>query len=1353
MIDNLMNQKKEMNIISEIASGDPKNINMLMTLLKEISTHDENRDTEITKQVLTQIRDIIDPMILTCGSNMNNDQQISSAVCQDIGSDDIYKTITSEHNKKIQPTNAFIKFFIKDVIENVKKNNNERTPKNINVDELTTSLLQGLPETMEIDLFYNYVAEFLIAKSSMHYYYDVMAAYVAMKRLHNITSDSFLITAKLLRNNIDTNGAKMSLLSDEVYNEILKNHQRLQSEIDYSRDFTFDYFGIKTLERSYLYKLHQTQFKTIERPQHLWMRVSIGIHGNDIDSAIETYHLLSQKYFTHATPTLFNAGSRRPQMSSCFLQSVDDNIGSIFETVKEIAFTSKWAGGIGVHISSLRARGSLIRGTNGLSYGIVPFCILLNKLAKYINQGGKRNGSIACFCENTEVFTTNDGVKKIQDVKIGDLVVTHENRIKPVVQVHKNPLGDRKIYKLEVEKNKIIYVTGNHRFWSCYTKKYKSKKKSLGWNSVEDLKGIMDDKKTTRQACYISIPAGTNIENTNDYKINIMDYKEIILEKTGGKLELTEFDRVHTMSEPTDKNGHVKKIKSQSVKKIWHITQDLANLFGMWLGDGHIRKSRTGGKILGIVFTVHKDNIKEIEFIHKICEETFGSRVTYYTSKNRNVTQISINSHLIGVIFMELFGSYFNGKKLPQMVFSWPKNLINSLVAGLITTDGHIAKTKFNATLGLSNENLMNQLYHLCRNNGIDVSIVKYAKTKGLSCDPYSMSIPLTKEILNQTYKYYTDGRIEKCLEKLNENEDKEKDLFLKILNITETDRNDEYVYTLGVEDDHSYTVEGLVAENCYIEPWHADIFDFCDLRKNTGNDDNRARDLFLALWVPSLFIKRVKEDGVWSLMCPDMCPGLNLTHSKEFNILYEKYESEKKYIKQVRARDLWKHILETQSETGFPYILYKDHANAKSNQKNLGTIRSSNLCAEIIQYSDENESAVCNLASICLPKYISTHRGAKIFDHKKLIQVVRVIVRNLDKIIDRNYYPTIKTKRSNFRHRPMGIGVQGLADVFNIMGFSFDSQKAYRLNKEIFETIYFACIDESKELAKKYGTYQSFKGSPASMGQLQFHMWGLQNDDLLMKYDWNKLVQEVKTHGLRNSLLTALMPTASTSQIMGNSECIEPYMKNIFKRSTLAGDFIVVNKNLMKELIDLKLWNDDMRKRLIIEDGSVQNIDSIPDHVKEVYKTAFEIQQMHLVRQSADRGCFVDQSQSFNLFLKEPNFDILTSALIESHDLGNKTGMYYYRSSPAVNPISFGIDVNDIQRLTGKTNVIDMIQDSYDIESEHTVDKEKEQKTYIVKKKIQTDSYPEPNNSNNEVKMCKWKPGMKLEDCLECGS
>lgn len=834
----------------------------------------------------------------------------------------IYENIINKHNINIKITLTYVRNFLKSVISNIKHKDN-KPPKCFNLESIVKNLVDGTTKYMSQDEFYSYVADYLIVKSSQHYYYDYVASYIAMMRIHNITTPDFLTTAKLLQENLDKNNDNSPILDKKIFDIIVQNHEQLQSVMNYDRDFMFDYFGIKTLERSYLYKLHFTKFKIIERPQHMIMRVALGIHGDNITSAIETYELMSQKYFVHATPTLFNAGTKRPQMSSCFLQAVDDNIESIFDAVHDLALISKWAGGIGIHLSSLRSRDTIIRGTNGLASGIIPLCVLLDKLAKYINQGGKRNGSIAC-----------------------------------------------------------------------------------------------------------------------------------------------------------------------------------------------------------------------------------------------------------------------------------------------------------------------------------------------------------------------------------------------------------------------------------YLEPHHPDIFDFCDLRKNTGTDDNRARDLFLGLWVSSLFIERVKNDKMWSLMCPDECPGLNKVHSNEYVLLYEKYELEKRYVKQVKARDLWKHILKTQTETGFPYILYKDNANMKSNQKNLGTICSSNLCAEIIQYSDEHETAVCNLASLCLPMYVedvedvenvkdienvdivNKEKRKKIFNYKKLMSVCRVAVRNIDQIIDRNYYPNEKTNHSNKRHRPMGIGVQGLADVYNLMGYSFSSPEAYDLNNRIFETIYYACIDESKELARRFGKYSTFDGSPASLGQLQFHMWGISENSLLMGYNWKQLIEEVKKHGLRNSLLTAIMPTASTSQIMGNSECVEPYMSNIFKRATLAGEFIVVNKNLMRDLLRLNLWDEDMRKRIIIENGSIQNINIIPNKIKKIYETAFETKQMHLVKQSADRGKFIDQSQSLNLFLAEPNFDILTAALINSHDLGNKTGMYYYRSLPAINPINFGIDINDIKRLTGS----DMVIGSYNIK--HNKPEEKE-----------------------EPVMCKWRPGMTAEDCISCGS
>lgn len=830
----------------------------------------------------------------------------------------LYKTIVDKHDRQIKPVPKFVYGFLLLVVNKIIKLEKTEPPACIDLNAIAQRISSDLPKEMSLDDFYEYISEALIAKSSHDNYYNLLASYICVMRLHSITSDSFLETAYLLQINLDRNKDPSPILSDEIFNIIKKHHKKIQNAINMDRDYLIDYFGIKTLERSYLYKLQFTKYKIIERPQYLIMRVALGIHGSDIDAAIETYDLMSNLLFTHATPTLFNSGTQKPQMSSCFLQAIDDSIESIMDAIKDIGYTSKWSGGIGVHLSALRARGSLIRGTNGLSLGIIPLCVMLNKEAKYINQGGKRNGSIAA-----------------------------------------------------------------------------------------------------------------------------------------------------------------------------------------------------------------------------------------------------------------------------------------------------------------------------------------------------------------------------------------------------------------------------------YMEPWHADIYDFCDLRKDTGNDDNRAHDLFLALWIPDLFMQRVMEDGDWSLMCPDECPGLNLVHSDQFKRLYEQYESEGRYKKQVKARDLWKHIIATQGETGFPYMLFKDHANSKSNQNNLGTIRSSNLCAEIIQYSDEKETAVCNLASICLPMYIDTdERGVKTYNHEKLMRVCRVIVRNLDKIIDRNFYPTEKTKLSNMRHRPMGIGVQGLADVYNIMGCGFDSDKAKQINKEIFESIYYASISESMELAKQKGHYSTFAGSEFSKGRLQFHLWGLSEDDLIMGYDWKKLIEDVKKYGTRNSLLTAIMPTASSSQIMGNTEGCEPRMSNVFTRTTLAGMFVVVNPYLMKDLSERGLWSEDMRKKLIIYNGSVQQIDEIPQDLKEIYKTAYEIEQMHLVEQCADRGKFIDQSQSFNLFFAKPSFDLQTAALFGGWKAGLKTGEYYLRTQPAANPIQFGIDIDDIKRLTGKENIRDFISDNY---GESDISNETGKSDETDKTKID--------------RVCAWKPGMKGTDCISCGS
>jgi ribonucleoside-diphosphate reductase alpha chain len=720
----------------------------------------------------------------------------------------------------------------------------------INSIDIAKKVIDGIYDgvtTVELD---NLAAETSASMTTRHPDYAILAARIAISNLHKVTSKSFSNTMKRLYTYEDPKtGENASLISKEVYEAVRKNAALLDSSIIYDRDFYYDYFGFKTLERSYLLKLDG---KVVERPQHMLMRVAIGIHSNNLDAAIETYNLLSEKWFTHATPTLFNAGTPKAQLSSCFLLTTkDDSIEGIYDTLKQCAKISQSAGGIGLSIHNIRATGSYIKGTNGTSNGIIPMLRVFNDTARYVDQGGgKRKGAFAI-----------------------------------------------------------------------------------------------------------------------------------------------------------------------------------------------------------------------------------------------------------------------------------------------------------------------------------------------------------------------------------------------------------------------------------YLEPWHADIFEFLDLRKNHGKEELRARDLFFALWIPDLFMKRVEDNGDWSLFCPHEAPGLADCYGKEFEALYEKYEKEKKARKTVKAQELWFAVLEAQTETGTPYMLYKDHCNRKSNQKNLGTIRSSNLCTEIIEYTAADEVAVCNLASIALPKFIINGK----FDHQKLFDVTYVVTKNLNRIIDINYYPVEEAKNSNFRHRPIGLGVQGLADAFIHLRMPFESDEAQGLNKDIFETIYFAAMTASKDLAKKHGPYETFKGSPVSKGIFQFDMWGVTPSS--GRWDWDALKKEVKQHGVRNSLLVAPMPTASTSQILGNNECFEPYTSNIYTRRVLSGEFVVVNKHLLKDLVKLGLWNDKMKNKLIEANGSVQNIPEIPQHVKDLYKTVWEIKQKTLIDMAADRGAYICQSQSFNVHIQDPNFGKLTSMHFYAWKKGLKTGMYYLRTKAAADAIKFTVE------------------------------------------------------------------------------
>ena len=716
--------------------------------------------------------------------------------------------------------------------------------------EIAKKVIDGLYDgvsTQELDELASETAATLTTK---HPDFATLAARIAVSNLHKTTSKSFSSTMKRLYTYVNPKtGENASLLSKEVYGVINKNAALLDSSIIYDRDFSYDYFGFKTLEKSYLLKLDG---KVVERPQHMLMRVAIGIHMDDLDSVLETYNLLSEKWFTHATPTLFNAGTPKPQLSSCFLLTMkEDSIDGIYDTLKQCAKISQSAGGIGLSIHNVRATGSYIKGTNGVSNGIIPMLRNFDMTARYVDQGGgKRKGSFAI-----------------------------------------------------------------------------------------------------------------------------------------------------------------------------------------------------------------------------------------------------------------------------------------------------------------------------------------------------------------------------------------------------------------------------------YLEPWHSDIFEFLQLKKNHGKEELRARDLFYAMWIPDLFMKRVESNSDWSLFSPDEAKDLHETYGEEFEKLYEKFEKEGRARKTVKAQDLWFEILESQIETGNPYILYKDACNIKSNQKNLGTIKSSNLCTEIVEYTSPDEVAVCNLASIALNKFV---KDDMTYDHEKLYEITKVITKNLNKVIDVNYYPVEEARNSNMRHRPIGIGVQGLADTFILMRQAFDSPEAKKLNEDIFETIYFGAMEASMEIAKKEGTYKTYEGSPVSKGIFQFDMWGVTPSS--KRWDWTKLKREVKKYGVRNSLLLAPMPTASTSQILGNNECFEPYTSNIYTRRVLSGEFIVVNKHLLKDLIKLNLWNESMKNRLMEANGSIQGIEEIPDDIKLLYRTVWEVSQKSIIDMAADRGAFICQSQSMNIHMQDANFGKLTSMHFHAWKKGLKTGLYYLRTKAAADAIKFTI-------------------------------------------------------------------------------
>jgi ribonucleoside-diphosphate reductase alpha subunit len=1104
------------------------------------------------------------------------------------------------------------------ILARVKKLCYELNPEFIDSTLVSMKVIQGIYDgvtTTELD---NLAAETAATMATIHPDYAKLAARIAVSNLHKNTSKSFSKVVKELYHYIDPKtGQKAGLIADDVYSIIQKNADKLDSAIIYDRDYDFDFFGFRTLERSYLLRMNT---EVVERPQQLFMRVSVGIHKEDIAAAIETYNMMSEKWFIHATPTLFNAGTPKPQMSSCFLLSmVDDSIEGIFETLKRCALISQSAGGIGISAHNIRATGSYIKGTGGISNGLVPMLRVFNDTARYVDQ---------CFHPDTIVYTKN-GIKRIDDIVLHEELISHDGTFNKVGRLLRHAYAGDMIEISVKQSIEPILVTPTHQFLVLRNQKrmvnHDVIRNRMEKNFIE-AEWIEAKDLTTDDLISFPIP---------DYAYDIEEYS-------------------------------------------------LADcrFYGMMLGDGHIAKS---GKQAHITQNKETD---DIIFIKQYLYEN-GIHWTESTVEGEKKVRFTWSAHL-GFKFSRAMLYDQNDEKMvhPSMLHL-PKEKVLQIVKGVLETDGNISKREnFEISLDMTSRNVVESVRFMLMRFGIltsgktrdrigEVSTYKEITTKKLS---YVLRIPKVADITDlfglpagDFVSYFTHEN--NCFSRIDDIKVQQYDGVVVDFEVLP---NHSYVTHIGVAHNGGGKRKGAFA--VYLEPWHADIFDFLELKKNHGKEENRARDLFYAMWICDLFMERVKANAEWSLFCPNEAPGLHDCYGGEFEALYHKYESEGKARKVVKAQELWFKILESQIETGTPYILYKDACNKKSNQQNLGTIRSSNLCTEILEYTSADEVAVCNLASINLSKFVENGK----FNFDKLVEITRVVTRNLNKVIDLNYYPVVEAYNSNMRHRPIGIGVQGLADAFILMRFAFDSPEARALNKEIFEALYYAAVVESCELAKRDGAYSTFVGSPMSEGKMQFDMWGVAPSD---RWDWAALRKDVMEFGVRNSLLVAPMPTASTSQILGNNECFEPYTSNIYSRRTLSGEYIIVNKHLLTDLVRLGLWDDEMKQILIASNGSVQHIEGLPQDLKNLYKTAYEISQRVLLDQAADRGAFICQSQSLNVFIENANFAKLSSMHFYGWERGLKTGMYYLRSKAAVDPIKFTLSAKHQRQFTASPN------------------------------------------------------------------
>jgi len=1233
---------------------------------------------------------------------------------------------------------------------------------NINYSALVVKVIDqlysGIP-TKKID---ELTAEQCASLSTQHPDYAILASVIVVSNHQKSTLDSFSETMSLLYNFKDVNGNHSPLITKELYDISQEHSDKLQRMIDFKRDYLIDFFGFKTLERAYMMKVNKS---IVERPQHVWMRVAIGIHGSALDKVKETYDLMSQKYFTHATPTLFNAGTPHPQLSSCYLIAMEnDSIDGIYNTLKDCAKISKWAGGIGLHIHNIRGTGSHIRGTNGTSNGIVPMLRVFNMTARYVDQ---------CVVPETIIYTTN-GPIEIQNCSIGETQIYNlKGGVETIENVLEHPY-----------QGEILNIETTH--------------------SIYDLKITPEH------------PVCVSPNQPEELRHDLIKNIEWIEAK-----ELTQDDMI------------VYKIPSHYID-IKNISEDDCYMYGIILEHGHLSNigpdSNYGYIRLHSIKQSHVIDFCKSYFENKCVNHRIEKCVNYESEEiSENYTEIYWNKS-IALPFR--YSDVYDANHTKHIHYKWlnlPVEKCKYILKGLLHADNCLNNE---LTFNNTSRNLIEAVRFIC----IKMGVLTSGHVKDVIRETYeSLNNSITNK--KQSYCLRVPKTNEIC-ELMNiEHDDRESlnflrcndYLFTRIKNIKRENYSG-VLYDLQMKDEHNYMIHNGIVHNgggkrsgsfaIYLEPWHTDIEDFLELRKNHGDEEMRCRDLFLGLWTPDLFMERVKTDKQWSLFCPDQCPGLSDAYGDDFNKLYERYESEGKAVKTIKARELWFKILDAQMETGTPYILFKDAANKKSNQKNIGTIKSSNLCTEIIQYSSPEETAVCNLASISLTKFVTPakiYKNAKIysktgcdfcvkskillkernifyeeivldddnerksfyqkisetenvavntvpqiylddeyvggyqsleqllkpvFDYDKLHEVTKVVTQNLNNIIDINFYPTEKTHRSNVLHRPIGIGVQGLADAFFMLDIPFHSQAAIEINKNIFETMYHAALEKSMELslerreglmklydylisnnydATKFqealvmqsdtsffckdteinnicnkfhpiknefytikdgnvtmrnkniiGSYSSFEGSPASQAILQFDMW---NVTPTSRYDWNKLKIDIVNNGIRNSLLLAPMPTASTSQILGNNECFEPVTSNIYTRRTLAGEFVIANKYLMNDLIKIGKWDENVKNNIIANKGSVQQLSFLSQHLKDKYKIVWEIPMKHLIDMSKDRGAFICQSQSLNLWMEDPDYKTLTSMHFYSHQAGLKTGLYYLRRKPKHQAQQFTIE------------------------------------------------------------------------------